>query len=248
MADPPGSFFAANISGAQRLTDGNTLITDGPDGFFFEVTPAGNVVWEYDNLFPNPSQSRTFKAIRYASDYPGLELLVNDPPEKPSTPDGPASGGTGAEYQYATNTTDPEGDQVYYLFDWGDDTDSAWIGPYTSGATAQATHSWTSQGEYAMKVIAKDEEGAISEWSDSLLVNVGVLCGDANEDGMINVGDVVYLVTYLYEGGTARQPADCVGDVNCDEVVNVGDVVYLVTYLYRGGPGPDPGCCTPPWK
>ena len=247
-ADPPGGFFAMNISGAQRLPDGNTLITNGPQGFFFEVTPAGDIVWEYDNLFPNPSQSRTFKALCYGADYPGLELLVNDPPEKPGAPDGPGSGGVGAEYQYSTNTTDPEGDQIYYLFDWGDGTDSTWIGPYASGATVQATHSWSSQGSYEIKVIAKDGEAALSEWSDSLLVNIGVLCGDANEDGVINVGDVVYLVTYLYKGGPSPQPSDCAGDVNCNDVVNVGDVVHLATYLYRGGPGPDPGCCTPPWK
>ena len=247
-ADPPEEFLALNISGAQRLPDGNTLITDGPHGFFFEVTPGGDVVWEYDNLFPNPSQSRTFKALCYAPDYPGLELLVNDPPEKPSTPDGPGSGGTGVEYQYATSTTDPEGDQIYYLFDWGDDTDSSWLGPYTSGATAEAGHAWTGEGNYDIKVVAKDEHGILSEWSDSLSVTIGVLCGDANEDGEINVGDVVCLVTYLYKGGPTPQPTDCAGDVNCDDVVNVGDVVYLVTYLYRGGPGPDPNCCNPPWK
>ena len=247
-ADPPGGFFAMNISGAQRLPDGNTLITNGPQGVFFEVTPAGEVVWEYDNPFPNPSQSRTFKAHRYAPDYPGLELLVNDPPEKPSTPDGPASGGTGVEYQYATSTTDPEGDQVYYLFDWADGTDSSWLGPYTSGATAEASHVWTGEGDYDIKVVAKDEHGILSEWSDSLPVSIGVLCGDANEDGVINVGDVVYLVTYLYKDGPSPQPTDCAGDVNGDDVVNVGDVVYLATYLYKGGPAPDPNCCNPPWK
>jgi uncharacterized protein (TIGR02145 family) len=58
------------------------------------------------------------------------------------------------------------------------------------------------------------------------------------------VGDVVYMVTYLYRGGPAPVPNTCVGDVNNDDIVNVGDVVYLVTYLYRGGLAPDPNCCS----
>ena len=61
--------------------------------------------------------------------------------------------------------------------------------------------------------------------------------GDVNGDGIINVGDVVYLVSYLYKGGPPPDPV-IIGDCNCDEVVNVGDVVFLVSYLYKGGPEP----------
>lgn len=42
----PG-FFATNISGAQRLQNGNTLITEGPSGRIFEVTNDSTIVWEY---------------------------------------------------------------------------------------------------------------------------------------------------------------------------------------------------------
>lgn len=61
--------------------------------------------------------------------------------------------------------------------------------------------------------------------------------GDVNGDEIINVGDIVYLVSYLYKGGPAPNPV-WVGDCNCDEIVNVGDIVFLVSYLYRGGPEP----------
>jgi hypothetical protein len=61
--------------------------------------------------------------------------------------------------------------------------------------------------------------------------------GDANGDGVINLGDVVYLITYLYRGGPAPVPL-LAGDATCDGAVNLGDVVYLITYLYRGGPAP----------
>lgn len=65
------------------------------------------------------------------------------------------------------------------------------------------------------------------------------ILGDVNEDLIIDVGDVVYLISYLYKNGPAPDPVEA-GDVNCDDILNVGDVVYLVSYLYKGGP--PPGC------
>jgi hypothetical protein len=63
-------------------------------------------------------------------------------------------------------------------------------------------------------------------------------CGDANGDYVVNVGDIVYLVTYLYKGGPAPLCPLARGDANNDGVINVGDVVYLVTFAYKGGPEP----------
>jgi len=66
-----------------------------------------------------------------------------------------------------------------------------------------------------------------------------IIKGDANGDGIVNVGDVVYLIDYLFRGGPA--PSFLVtGDVTCDGMINVGDVVYLITYLFKGGD--PPGC------
>ena len=61
--------------------------------------------------------------------------------------------------------------------------------------------------------------------------------GDANGDGVIDVGDVVYLINYLYKNGPPPVPIEA-GDANCDDVVDVGDVVYLINYLFKGGPPP----------
>ncbi len=41
----PKTFHASFISGAHRLPNGHTFITAGPQGRFFEVTPAGKIVW-----------------------------------------------------------------------------------------------------------------------------------------------------------------------------------------------------------
>jgi parallel beta-helix repeat protein len=63
------------------------------------------------------------------------------------------------------------------------------------------------------------------------------ICGDCNNDGGVNIGDVVYLINYLFKGGPAPILLES-GDVNADGILNVGDVVYLLNYLFRGGPPP----------
>jgi hypothetical protein len=61
--------------------------------------------------------------------------------------------------------------------------------------------------------------------------------GDANGDGIVESGDVVYLLNYLFRGDAPPDPLPT-GDCNCDGMVGPGDVVYLINYLFRGGPAP----------
>jgi hypothetical protein len=81
-------FFSSEISGAQRLPNGNTLICAGIVGNLFEITPAGEMVWQYVNPMvrqgilaqgelPGKDMrghlwNAVFKAHRYAPDDPGL--------------------------------------------------------------------------------------------------------------------------------------------------------------------------------
>jgi len=95
----------------------------------------------------------------------------NESPEIPSKPDGSSEGIVGVEYIFNTSTTDPEGDDVYYLFDWGDGTNSGWQGPYASGVTVNASHIWTVAGDYEMRVKAHDGRRE-SNWSDSHMIEI----------------------------------------------------------------------------
>jgi hypothetical protein len=80
-APVPTDFYSNNISGAQRLPNGNTLICAGTSGTFFEVDYSGNLVWKYVNPV-NASgiiaqgnvalQNITFRAERYAPHFAGL--------------------------------------------------------------------------------------------------------------------------------------------------------------------------------
>jgi hypothetical protein len=69
--------------------------------------------------------------------------------------------------------------------------------------------------------------------------------GDANNDGIMNVGDVVYLLNYLYKGGPAPSPA-ANGDVNGDCAVNIDDVIYFTCLLQEKRTYPVACTCTDP--
>jgi hypothetical protein len=96
----------------------------------------------------------------------------NEAPNKPAKPSGQIRGNVTVEYTYTTNTTDPDGNQVYYLWDWGDGTQSEWLGPFASGAQVYAQKSWNAEGIYRIKVKAKDISGVESAWSDPLPITM----------------------------------------------------------------------------
>ena len=63
------------------------------------------------------------------------------------------------------------------------------------------------------------------------------ILGDANFDGTINVGDPVYLVTYIFKNGPTPVPYAS-GDANSDGSINIGDAVFLINYIFHSGPPP----------
>jgi len=159
------------------------------------------------------------------------------PPATPVAPTGTAEATPGTEHDFSGTTTDPEADDIFYLFDWGDGTDSDWIGPYASGGTGTASKSWPDAGSYEVRVKAKDIHDRESGWSDPLSV-ARYVRGDCNDDDVIDIADAVYLVNYLYKSGPAPDPQQA-GDVNCDTGCELADVVFLLNFLYKSGPPPE---------
>jgi len=74
-------------------------------------------------------------------------------------------------------------------------------------------------------------------YGDPALAREGIspyICGDCNDDENIDIGDVIYLINYLYKNGSAPNPWQA-GDVNISGVVDIGDVVYLINYMFKNG-------------
>jgi hypothetical protein len=103
-----------------------------------------------------------------------IHVWVSNPPAIPKIPEGPTVGSAEVSYSFSTNTTDPDGDQVSYCFDWGDGNLSQWVGPFDSGATASASYAWMQGGNYTVRCMAKDIHGAQSNWSEPLPIRIGV--------------------------------------------------------------------------
>ncbi len=99
-------------------------------------------------------------------------------------------------------------------------------------------------GEYFWRVNASPASKTASAYSprSRFVIYAPYMCGDANDDDGVNVGDAVYVIAYVFKGGPPP-PFICQGDANGDGDVNVGDAVYLISYVFKGGPGPVEPCC-----
>ena len=100
MAPDAKSFHSNFISGAHRLSNGHTFINSGAQGRFFEVTPGGEIVWEYWNPYSgeptlahheflarsNAALYSAFRATKIEPDHPALagrDLSPLDPQPAP---------------------------------------------------------------------------------------------------------------------------------------------------------------------
>ena len=76
-------FYSQLVSSAQRLPNGNTLITEGCFSRLFEVTPEKEIVWEYRAPFDEVGIPMIYRAYRYPYSYvPQLEKPIEIPLEK----------------------------------------------------------------------------------------------------------------------------------------------------------------------
>jgi hypothetical protein len=107
---------------------------------------------------------------------PELEVYIapNDSPSIPTTPDGDETMGTvGFPYGFSTSSSDPESDQIKYGWDlYGDGVVDEWTNLYDSAELCTSSLIWEQDGTFSLKVKAKDQYGATSEWSDIITVTM----------------------------------------------------------------------------
>jgi hypothetical protein len=88
---------------------------------------------------------------------------VNYPPNRPVIT-GETQGKAGTSYNYQFTTVDPENDQLSLFIDWGDGTNTSWIGLYQSGIPVTKSHTWAKEGIYQIKAKGKDTNGNEGLW------------------------------------------------------------------------------------
>ncbi len=147
----------------------------------------------------------------------------NNPPNKPSRPEGPTEGKVKTTLYYSTVTTDPDGDSLEYLIDWGDGTNTGWMGPIASGYPFETFHSWDKPGTYLVKAKARDiPYYAESEWSEPLIVTI---YGNDTEPPIV-------VIEYPPDGATFTESNITVIGYAED---NVGIVSFGYTHEWEGG-------------
>jgi len=82
----------------------------------------------------------------------------------------------------------------------------------------------------ARLIVAREKAHGFPAWAER--------CGDVDDNGNIDLGDVLGLISYLYKNGPAPVTPKERGDVDANTNIDLGDVLGLISYLYKNGPAP----------
>ena len=137
---------------SQNVTeDENETSTGGNSG-----SPGGEV--NNNGFFKNEEQTQ--------------QPTVNRPPQTPTRPSGPTNIESNINYGFTISTFDIDNDKIRYKFDWGDGDISNWSNYTESNTTITMTNYWNKTQTYEISVIAQDEKGSNSSWSQPLNITV----------------------------------------------------------------------------
>ena len=171
-----------------QVPSGTYNINANPtSGFnFLEWTTTGGV------SVPYPTNQGTYATVNSIGT---LKASFNRPPNVPNIPSGPASLTTGQSGTFSTSATDPDGDQVQYLFDWdanGAHQYSTYTNLVPSGQSGSMSQVWNIAGTYVVKSQAYDEHGSPSVWSNGFMVTVSG--GNQPPSTKFETGDYVKII------------------------------------------------------
>ena len=156
------------ISASPAIDKYGIIYIGGWNGDFYALNPNGTLRWK----IPTKGEIWSSAAIdengiiyfgSWDTNLYAIEPIENEPPEKPII-EGPLKGQPRRKYTYTAITTDSDGDNISYFFDWGDGTDSGWSEYIYSGFTISNSHSWSKSGNYTVRVKAKDIHGMEGDW------------------------------------------------------------------------------------
>ena len=155
--DPEGDLFSWTIQCNNSQTNSATGATNGTKTLALSGLAYATTYKIWVNA-TDPTGSGLYTRRWYI-----FTTIANQPPSTP-TITGPAQGKINVETDYNFTATDPDGDNIMYFIEWGDGTNSGWIGPYPSGDIVTKSHTWSTKGTYTIKAKAKDATGAESGW------------------------------------------------------------------------------------
>ena len=154
-----GAAYVFERTGNTWTQQAKLLASDGEEYDLFgnDVALSGNIgmigtPWESENGF--------WAGCAYV-----FTKKVENQRPNPPTIDGPTSGKIKTAHTYNISADDPNADDVSYYVDWGDGTNTGWLGSVHSGDTVPVSHTWTKKDTYLVKAKAKDYYGLESNWT-----------------------------------------------------------------------------------
>jgi hypothetical protein len=178
---PLGSFHDSSIYIRFRYTTNDDVLLDGfyvddiyPVGSFESVSTLSSVVTGSSFSVNNRPVGAYYYRIRGYNELfgwgdfsPLTRVLVgindNNAPSAPSI-FGEIQGKPGKLYSYNVFSSDENEDDISYFIDWGDGTDSGWVGPFQSDRIMVFNHTWNVKDTFIIRAKAKDIYNAESEW------------------------------------------------------------------------------------
>jgi hypothetical protein len=187
----PVTIFLTNI-GNETLSGGGPIITifnsdeeivyQEATYCWYELDPGDYIEWFPWNQTDQQGQQvplGSYVAEGFLSgvdeDYVDNTTFMITDYELPTPPKitGPQCGKINTEYTFFLgDITNPDEDQLFCIWDWGDGMYGEWLGPYNSNETICGVHTWVEPGTYRIKVKVKDIYGLESNWSEPFIISI----------------------------------------------------------------------------
>jgi hypothetical protein len=153
-------FFVDDVSPVSNYLNVNTL-SESLFSQSFAIPSRPDGIYYYQVKGYNDAQGWSDNSVLMKVE---VNITNNHPPNPPKL-SGVERGKSGESYEYTIVSSDIDKDTLYYYIVWGDGSSDEWLGPFDSDETITVEHSWKKQGDFVIKVRAKDSHQCMGEWS-----------------------------------------------------------------------------------
>lgn len=234
-----------DVQSSPAVADGRVYFGSHDDKVYCLNANTGDKIWSYTTGWIVSCSPAIYDRKLFIGSYDGKLYCFEDKrPYPPEKPEGPTEGYTKKVYEFTTKTDDPEEDQIYYKWDWGDGSISDWFGPYEPGLEVSASHFWNENGTFEIRTKVKNISNEESDWSIPHKINIKngpFLWIDSIDGGLFfvkvnikNIGDIKASNVHYHisiDGNFVLLGKDSHGII---DIIPAGEKVEIISRLVIG--------------